>query len=80
MLCGTGQGNSISRALYRDISYLICKHVENAKMGIKVKLLLLQDYLERMIIAFVEDTNFYSSRINSEDEIQKIMKIHAELH
>lgn len=69
------QGNSPSGALCRDFSSLIFKYIENVRLVIKAQFLLMQDYFKRMTIIFIDNIDFYSARINSEDEIQKTIKI-----
>ena len=39
-----------------------------------------QDKISRMVIVFVDDTEFYSSRLKSKIEMQKIMDKHINLN
>ena len=79
-LCGTGQGNSMSRAICRDIYCLIFKYLENMRRGLLVKKPIINEYIFRMIVAFVDDTDFYSSGEKSEEEMQRIMTQYTKLH
>ena len=72
-LCGTGQGNSMSGAICRDISYLIFKYLENMRRGLVVRKPMSNEYIFRMIVAFIDDTDFYSSGEKSEEEMKRIM-------
>ena len=78
-LCGTGQGNSMSGAVCRDTSCLIFKYLENMRRGVVLKTPMSNKYVFRMIIAFVDDTDFYTSGEKSEDEMQRIIKQHVDL-
>lgn len=60
-LCGTGQGNSMSGAMCRDMSCLIFKYLENMRRGVVIRKPITNEYIFRMIIAFVDDVDFYTS-------------------
>lgn len=79
-LYGTGQGNSLSGALCRDMSCLAFKYVEKVRKGVRINLPITNEKIDRMIIAFVDDTDFYTAGLDSEEEVQKIMKTYTDLH
>lgn len=70
----------MSGAIYRDILYLIFKHVENKYIGVKIMQPIATKHIKRHIIAFVENTDFYATGENSEEDIQNMMNICIRLH
>lgn len=50
------------------------------RRGVVVKKPITNEYIFRMIIAFVDDTDFYTSGDKSEDEMQRIMSQHVNFH
>ena len=71
-LTGTGQGNMLSGAVCRDQSCFVFKKVERMKKGVELILPLTLKRIRRTIIAYVDDTDFYT---NGKDFIEKIKEI-----
>ena len=66
VLEGTGQGNSISGAICRDISYLIFKYLEDQQLGAKIIIKKSNKNIQRVAIAFINDIDFYANGDNFE--------------
>jgi len=58
---GTGQGNLLSGAICRDTSYIIFKYLEGLNLGAIIEVIKSQKSLQRVAIAFVNDTDFYTN-------------------
>ena len=78
-LGGTSQGNSISGAICRDISCLIFKLLELKKFGAIMKEPGTERRYQRVVIAFVDDADFYSSKELYECCMSKMIESHANL-
>jgi len=79
-LGGTGQGNSVSGAICRDTSCLIFKYLENKRLGAVFNTPLSQKLLQRLAIAFVDDTDFYTNGHDFERKMQMIMDLYTKLY
>ena len=79
-LGGTGQGNSVSGAICRDISCLIFKYLEQMNLGAILKHPIIKEIIQRIAIAFVDDTNFYTNGPNYELKMQIIMDLYTKLY
>jgi len=79
-LGGTGQGNSVSGAIYRDTSCLIFKYLEDKNLGAMLKDPISKEIIQRIAIAFVDDTDFYMNGPNYEQKMQLIMDMYTQLY
>ena len=79
-LGGTGQGNSVSGAICRDTSCLIFGHLEQQQLGAKIMIPSKNKEIQRVAIAFVDDTDFYSNGQKYNEDMQAIMKQYTELY
>jgi len=79
-LGGTGQGNSASGAICRDTSCLIFRYLEKLKLGAQIKIQSENRMMQRVAIAFVDDTDFYVNGIDYESKMQAIMEIYTTLY
>ena len=79
-LGGIGQGNSVSGAICRDTSCLIFKYLEQQNLGVKLKNPISKEIIQRIAIAFVDDTDFYTNGLNYEIKMQLIMDIYTKLY
>ena len=61
-LGGTGQGNLLSGAICRDMLCIIFKYLEGLNLGAIIEVIKSQKSLQRVAIAFVDDTDFYTNR------------------
>ena len=57
----TGQGNSASGNMRRDTLCLAFKFIKNMKLGVRIESPITKQTLHRLAIAFVDNTDFYSS-------------------
>ena len=58
---GTGQGNLLSRESCKVQSCYIIKNIEKKKIGYELLAPIEKKPIDRTVIAFVDDTNFYSN-------------------
>jgi len=79
-LGGTGQGNSASGAICRDTSCIIFKQLEKMQLGAQIKVPSDDRILQRVAIAFVDDTDFYANGEEYESNMQKIMENYTTLY
>ena len=79
-LGGTGQGNSVSGAICRDTSCLIFKYLEEKQLGAMIKNPISKQIIQRIAIAFVDDTDFYTNGPEYELKMQMIMDIYTKLY
>jgi hypothetical protein len=79
-LGGTGQGNSVSGAICRDTSCFIFKYLEEKKLGAKLRAPISKEEFQRIAIAFVDDTDFYTNGVDFELKMQLIMEIYTRLY
>ena len=79
-LGGTGQGNSVSGAICRDTSCLIFKYLEDKNLGAMLKDPISKEIIQRIAIAFVDDTDFYTNGPNYEQKMQLIMDMYTQLY
>ena len=64
-LGGTGQGNSVSGATCRDTSCLIFKWLEELQIGAKTCISRTARGQQRLVIAFINDADFYTNGMHS---------------
>ena len=74
------QGNSVSRAICRDTSYLIFKHLEELNLGVNVIIPLSKNNFICLAIAFVDDTDFYTNDTYFNRKMQQLMDIYTRLY
>ena len=79
-LGGTGQGNSVSGAICRDTSCFIFKYLEEKKLGASIRAPISKEVFQRIAIAFVDDTDFYTNGIDFELKMQLIIEIYTRLY
>jgi len=79
-LGGTGQGNSASGAICRDTSCVIFKHLEDLKLGAQIRIASEDRYIQRVAIAFVDDTDFYANGPQFQMNMQQIMTNYTKLY
>ena len=79
-LGGTGQGNSLSGAICRDTSCIIFKFLEDQRLGAIIEIVKTNRIIQRVAIAFVDDTDFYTNGRGVDTKMQKIMNIYTSLY
>ena len=68
-LGGTGQENSVLEAICRDTSCLIFKYIEEKNLGAIIHIKRTNTRIQYIAIAFINDTDFYSNRLDYENNI-----------
>ena len=66
---GIGQGNLVSGSTCRDTSYLIFKWLESKNLRGRKRVERTREEQQRIIIVFVDDTDFYTNGQKSELKI-----------
>jgi len=79
-LAGTGQGNRFSGNICRDSSYLIIKEIEKRELGIMVISKLSNIVVQKVSIAFADDTDLMIEEENAEEKMKSIVKIYNRLY
>ena len=79
-LGGTGQGNSLSGAICRDTSCIIFKYLEDQNLGAIIEIVRTNRIIQRVAIAFVDDTDFYTNGNEVRTKMQRIMNIYTSLY
>ena len=64
-LAGTGQGNKFSGDMYRDVSCIIIKVIENKRLGVFFINKLTGEVIQCVSVAFVDDTDFMTDGENA---------------
>ena len=64
----------------RDVSCLIFKHIEQKDLGVSIESEAREEVCKRVVIAFVDDSDFMSSGKDSERKMNQIMRLHVDLH
>ena len=77
---GIEQGNLASRESYKVKSCRIIESIENKNLGIKIYQLSTKTSIERIVIAFVDNTSFYSNRDNLQKKIIMIIQHYTRLY
>ena len=77
---GTGQGNSLLGAICWDTSCMIFRHLEKQNLGAILKNPISKVIIQRIAIAFVDDTDFYTNGRNYEMKMQLIMDLYTKLY
>ena len=75
-----GQGNSVSGAICRDTLCLIFKYLEEKKLGAMIRNPVSKRIIQRIAIAFVDDTDFYTNGQDYEEKMQLIMDLYTKLY
>jgi len=68
----TGQGHILSANISRDGSCIVIKEVQNNNEGATITSPIRKASINEMVVAFVDDTNFF---VNRKDPTQAITKI-----
>ena len=79
-LGGTGQGNSASGAICRDTSCLIFKYLEIQNLGAEIHIASEKRRIQRVVVAFVDDTDFYANGEEYNNNMQNIMTQYTSLY
>ena len=79
-LLRTGQGNAFSGSVCRDQSSLIFKFLENTHDGTLIVKPCSDEILQQIAIAFVDDTDFFTSGLESQSQMQQIMNGYTNLY
>ena len=70
----------LSRNMNRDLSYITYKTIENKNLGMECVNVINLNKSIRIATAFVDNNNFWSSRISEEGTINKVINTHANLY
>jgi len=79
-LTGTGQGNMLSGAVCRDQSCLVFKKLERMKKGAELILPITLKRIRRMVIAYVDDVDFFANRKDCAVKIKEIIDLYVQLY
>ena len=60
--------------------YLIFKYLENKRLGAIFETPITRQILQRLAIAFVDNTDFYTNGIDFERKMQQIMDLYTKLY
>ena len=74
MLRGKQQGNLVSEAICQDILCLIFKYLKNQNLGAMIKILSENRIIQRVTIAFVDITDFYTNITQYQQNIQPMIE------
>ena len=74
------QENSVSGAIWRDTLCLIFKHLEKQKLGVEINIVSKQQMIQRVSIAFFNDTDFYANSEEYNSKMQNIMLQYISLY
>ena len=77
---GIGQGNLLSGVICRDTLCIIFKYLEGLNLGAIIEVIKSQKSLQRVAIAFVDDTNFYTNGPDFKQKMQEIINIYIKLY
>ena len=79
-LAGTGQGNVLSGAICRNVSCLIFKQLENMNVGIDLTSPVTRNRIMRLIIAFVDDADFFAYGPNAIQNMLRVISKYNKLY
>ena len=79
VLGGPGKGNMLSGCLCRDVSRLIFKELENKRLGIVMKSKHNKNVVQRVVIAFVDDSDFCTKGNECEKKMQEIVEYYTSM-
>ena len=79
-LAGTGQGNVLSGAICRNVSCLIFKQLEKMNAGIDLTSPVTRNRIMRLIIAFVDDADFFWCGPNAIQNMLRIISKYNKLY
>ena len=77
---GTGQGNVFYGNVCRDALSLTFKEIEKRGLGVKITSAARRKEFQRVVIAFVDDSDFIASGQDSEEQMNEIIATHVNLH
>ena len=64
----------------QDASCFMFRHLEQLNLGVKITIVRIGKSIQRVVIAFVNDTNFCTNGPFSERKMHMIIKMHFALH
>ena len=70
----------LSGAICRDQSYLVFKQLERLKKGVELVLLLSLKRIRRIVITYIDDTDFFLNGKTCIDKIQAIIDLYVQLY
>ena len=76
----TGQENILSGEIYKNVTCLIFKLLENLELGINMMSPAIARTIMRKIIAFVDDADFFSCGAHIREKSQKLITKYNKLH
>ena len=62
--------------MYRDVSYLIIKQIENKNLGIEMKSIILGLKEHGVLVSFVDNTDLFSDGNEIKEKMQSILNIY----
>ena len=74
------QGNIFAIAANRDQSCFGFKQLEDQNLGAKYQMPITKQMIIKIAIGFVDDTDFYSNRVNVTEQIQEILNQYTIYH
>jgi hypothetical protein len=76
----TGQGNLFSGEACKYKSCRIIKKIEDKDLRVITSLLITEEEIQRVVLAFVDDTSFYTNSGNMENNMREIIRIYTRLY
>ena len=75
-----GQGNRFLGNGSWDTLCYILKNLENRKLEVALWALISNHTIQRVVIAFIDDTNFYTNRSQYKEKIQQMLAVYIRLY
>ena len=79
-LAGTGQGNKFSGDMYRDVSYIIIRVIENNLLRVLFANKTSKEIIQCAAIVFADDTDFMTDEKEAQRQMQQMLDIYNRLH